>query len=151
MPTASKKADRPLSDKEQRVAAALRTFDKPASAYDIIARLKDEGLTAPPTVYRALNRLIEKGLAHRLESLNAFIACAHDHAGETCSNPAHGKSAIFAVCTTCGTVTEFADEKVSKRLEAWATDTGFELAGMTLEMRGVCAECTGRRDSPENA
>lgn len=141
MPTGTKKADRPLSDKEQRVAAALRTFDKPASAYDIIAKLKDEGLTAPPTVYRALNRLIEKGLAHRLESLNAFIACAHDHSGDTCSNPGHGKSAIFAVCKTCGSVTEFADDVVTSRLRGWADDAGFELSGMTLELRGVCATC----------
>lgn len=141
MPTARKKTDRPLSDKEQRVAAALRTFDKPASAYDIIAKLKDEGLTAPPTVYRALNRLIEKGLAHRLESLNAFIACAHDHQGDTCSNPAHGKSAIFAVCTKCGTVTEFVDDDVANRLRAWADDANFELSGMTLELRGLCAAC----------
>lgn len=139
MPT--KKADRPLNDKERRVAEALRGFDRPASAYDLIAKLKDDGLSAPPTVYRALNRLIEKGLAHRLESLNAFIACAHDHETDACSNPSHGASAIFAVCTTCGAVTEFEDPAVSNRLSAWASKNAFNVSGMTLELRGQCANC----------
>lgn len=139
----SKRTDRPLSDKERRVAEVLRGFTRPASAYDLIAKLKDDGLSAPPTVYRALNRLIEKGLAHRLESVNAFIACAHDHnhGTEACSNPGHGVSAIFAVCSACGAVTEFEDQTVTDRLTKWAASNAFDLTGMTLELRGQCKTC----------
>ena len=72
--------ERPLNAKEKLVLAALRRCGKPASAYDLIDDLKPDGVKAPPTVYRALGRLIEAGLVHRLELLNAFVACTHAHA-----------------------------------------------------------------------
>ncbi|MEO1205846.1 MAG: Fur family transcriptional regulator [Pseudomonadota bacterium] len=134
---------RPLNAKEKRVAETLRAFARPVSAYDIIAELKDEGLSAPPTVYRALNRLIEKGLAHKLETLNAFVACAHTDC--SCHPHGHTSGAVFAVCTKCSAVTEFEDQKATQALTDWANTSGFELESMTLELRGTCASCKAKR------
>ena len=124
---------RPLNAKEELVLAALRKLGKPTSAYGLIEELKAEGIKAPPTVYRALGRLIEGGLVHRLESLNAFVACTH----------AHSQDAVaFAVCDDCGTVTEFESEQLSQILADWARKAGFGLRQKTLELRGRCSSCS---------
>lgn len=124
---------RPLNAKEKLVLAALRRSGKPASAYDLIDDLKGEGVKAPPTVYRALNRLIDEGLVHRLESLNAFVACAHEH----CS-----KAVGFAVCKACGSVTEFESRELSGVLGGLAAAAHFNMDEMTVELRGTCADCS---------
>ena len=64
------------------IVEALKSAGRPVSAYEIIDQLREQAVLAPQTVYRALDRLIASGSAHRLESLNAFVACAHaTHAG----------------------------------------------------------------------
>lgn len=135
MATAENKS-RPLNAKVKLVLAALRRMGKPASAYDLIEALKSDGVRAPPTVYRALNKLIEEGLVHRLESLNAFVACTHEHVHE------HDAVAL-AVCDECGQVSEYDSEELAELLEAWAHKTRFALRHMTLELRGQCAACSG--------
>jgi len=98
--------------------------------------LRDDGLKAPLQVYRALDKLVERGLAHRLESLNAFVACRHaSHEGET---------AVFAICNDCGTVSEFDEPAAVDRLAAWARKAKFAVDRMTLELRGRCRECIAR-------
>lgn len=126
---------RPLNAKERLIVRALRQSGRPVSAYELIEQLRDDGITAPPTVYRALNRLIEEGLAHKLESKNAFVACAH---------PCHEGMAIFALCDRCGSVTEFDDHTVVRRLKGWARKSEFALRQMTLELRGECAQCAAQ-------
>lgn len=123
---------RQLNAKEKLVLAALRRCGKPASAYDLIDDLKPEGVKAPPTVYRALGRLIEAGLVHRLESLNAFVACSHAH---RCN------AVAFAVCDDCGAVEEFESKQLSGILEGWAKKARFGLRQTTVELRGSCAAC----------
>jgi Fur family zinc uptake transcriptional regulator len=123
---------RSAPDQDKLIVEALRGVGRPLSAYEIIDQLKDKGLTAPPTVYRALNRLIEDGLAHRLESLNAFVACRHPH---------HDGTAVFAICNTCGDVREFHEADAVKRLKSSAAAGGFAVKEMTIELRGVCQEC----------
>jgi len=127
--------ERPLNAKEKLVLAALRRCGKPASAYDLIDDLKPEGVKAPPTVYRALGKLIEAGLVHRLESLNAFVACTHAHRCE---------AVAFAVCEDCGSVEEFESKALSGILEGWAKKARFGLRHTTLELRGSCSECAGK-------
>ena len=131
--TARQEDLRPLNVKEELVLAALRKLGKPTSAYDLIDQLKAEGVKAPPTVYRALGRLIAGGLVHRLESLNAFVACTHTHLQDTVA---------FAVCDDCGTVTEFESEQLSQILVDWARKAGFGLRQKTLELRGRCSSCS---------
>jgi Fe2+ or Zn2+ uptake regulation protein len=80
------------------IVEALRGVGRPVSAYELIDSLREKATLAPQTVYRSLDRLIADGQAHRLESLNAFVACRH---------PAHEGAAVFAICDDCGIVTEF--------------------------------------------
>ena len=124
---------RSAADQDKIVVEALRGVGRPVSAYELIEELRDKGVTAPPTVYRALNRLIDDWLAHRLESLNAFVAC---------NQPRHhtGK-AVFAICEECGGVAEFDSETAEKSLAQWAEKTGCKVRTMTLELRGQCKEC----------
>jgi Fur family zinc uptake transcriptional regulator len=123
---------RSAPDQDKLIVDALRDVGRPLSAYEIIDQLKDKGLSAPPTVYRALNRLIEDGLAHRLESLNAFVACRHPH---------HGGTAVFTICSQCGAVREFHEPEAVDRLATAAAATGFDVKAMTIELRGRCGDC----------
>lgn len=123
-----------MTRNQKLVFETLERAEGPLSAYSILDALRGEGLRAPPQVYRALEKLLETGLVHRLESLNAFVACAHPHA---C---AHSLTA-FAICETCGAVTEFADEVVEARLGAWAGGKGFRPRHTTVEIKGLCAAC----------
>ena len=125
-----------LTRNQGLVLGALNQTGGPLSAYDILDRLRGDGLRAPLQVYRALDKLVERGLAHRLESLNAFVACADEHC--------HRKGLIaFAICESCGKVDEFADPVIEERLGAWAQGTGFKVERTTMEIRGKCGACAG--------
>lgn len=132
MPTVE--SDPALTRNQHLVLGALTHAEGPLSAYSILDQLRGDGIKAPLQVYRALDKLLEMGLAHRLESLNAFVACAngHDH-----------KSGLtaFAICETCGRVDEFADEIVQQRLADWTLARGFKADRTTVEIRGHCATC----------
>lgn len=123
-----------LTKNQALVLQALSRASGPLSAYTILDQLRDDGFRAPLQVYRALDKLLDRGLVHRLESLNAFVACAHEH------DHAHGLTA-FAICEKCGQVSEFSDEVVEQRLKDWAGKTGFRAAKTTIEIRGDCANC----------
>lgn len=123
-----------LTKNQGLVLGALAHAETPLSAYALLDQLRDEGLKAPLQIYRALDKLVERGLAHRLESLNAFVACADAHCHRT------GLIA-FAICDTCGKVDEFADPVIEDRLGVWAAQTGFTAARTTMEIRGRCAGC----------
>lgn len=117
------------------IVSALRDAGRPVSAYEIIDQLREQATLAPQTVYRALDRLIAQGSAHRLESLNAFVAC---------SRASHRGAAIFAICNDCSIVTEFDEAKAVDALSTWAKKASFAVSSMTLELRGRCANCTAR-------
>jgi Fur family transcriptional regulator, zinc uptake regulator len=125
-----------LTKNQKLVYEALNTAPGPLSAYTILDQLRDAGFRAPLQVYRALDKLLEMGLVHRLETINSFVACAHPH----CGSHGHGMMA-FAICDVCGQVDEFADGIVQARLGAWAADQAFQPKKTTIEMRGVCARC----------
>lgn len=123
-----------LTRNQELVLGALNTAPAPLSAYDILDRLREDGLRAPLQIYRALDKLMERGLAHRLESLNAFVACADGRC--------HRKGLIaFAICGGCGKVDEFADAAIEERLGGWAERTGFAVKSTIMEIRGQCAQC----------
>lgn len=115
------------------VLSALEAIGKPASAYDIISHLNksDDLMLAPQSVYRALDRLIERGFVHKVASLNAYVVCRCDH----------HVSPAFAVCRTCGSTIEFDLPEAVKQLMAWSERNGFTLEATTLELRGTCASC----------
>ncbi len=117
------------------IVEALRGVGRPISAYELIEELREKATLAPQTVYRSLDRLIADGRAHRLESLNAFVACRH---------PSHEGTAVFAICNGCGSVTEFDEPQAVERLRGWAKKSKFAVEHMTLELRGRCRSCTVR-------
>ena len=123
-----------LTKNQALVMGALSGSDGPLSAYTILDRLRDEGFRAPLQVYRALDKLVEFGLVHRLESLNAFVACRHPGC--------EGHETIaFMICDTCGQVSEITDKMLAKRLKHLAAEAGFALKKSTVELRGICATC----------
>ena len=126
---------RELTKNQALVFGVLSKAEGPLSAYSMLDQLREHGFRAPLQVYRALEKLVEFGLVHRLESINSFVACTHPH------DHSHGLIA-FAICEACGAVDEFSDEIVEQRLTGWSRDTNFQLAKTTIEMRGVCANCS---------
>ena len=107
---------------------------KPVGAYDILDALADAGRkAAPPTVYRALDFLMEAGLVHRLDSLNAYIGCP---------DPDHAHSGQFLICRGCHSVIELDASAINARIREAAAGAGFLAEQQMLEVRGLCAACS---------
>lgn len=124
-----------LTANQQHVLATLQQANGPLSAYSLLDRLRGQGFSAPTQVYRALERLAEHGLVHRLETLNAYVSCAH------AAGCRHGFTA-FAICDNCGHVDEFTDAGLSRCLGRWMKTNAFALRDTTIELHGKCAACS---------
>lgn len=115
-----------------RVLALLLAAGEPVKAYDLIARFGEDGQPAkPPTVYRALEFLERKGLAHRIASISAYVACTSgsvDHA------------AAFLICDCCGATAEVC-APVAEELARAADAAGYAIARTTIEAHGRCPAC----------
>ncbi|MDU9002233.1 transcriptional repressor [Sedimentitalea todarodis] len=124
----------------RRVLEILLRDHRALGAYDILPILAEEGLgSQPPVVYRALDFLVQHGLAHRIERLNAYTACAHldrDHV------PA------FLVCRTCKSVAETETDLTQGRLGTIARETGFTIERLVVEAEGLCPGCAGAGAAP---
>jgi Fur family transcriptional regulator, zinc uptake regulator len=121
-----------LSRNQREILSCLRDSGEPMSAYAILDRVRESGISHPPTVYRALNDLMKKGMVHRLESRSAFVACGH--------GACDGKFA-FAICRACDKVVEIAlSDDDQAHLLGLAPD---EIAPeqVTLEIAGLCEDC----------
>lgn len=125
-----------LTRNQTLVHARLAAAGRAMSAYELLDALRQDGLRAPVQVYRALDKLTGIGLIHRLESCNAYIACAGEHA-----SPHEPEAAAFAICDDCGSVTEFTAADSMAALAAWARGSGFATRQTTIELRGRCADC----------
>ena len=123
-----------LTKNQSLVFGALSRAEGPLSAYTILDLLRGDGFRAPLQVYRALDKLVETGMVHRLESLNAFVACRHPG----CDSH---ETIAFAICETCGKVTEISDEALEMRLHDLSRKDGFTIKRAVVELRGVCAAC----------
>lgn len=125
-----------LTDSRARVLEIVAESHKPLGAYDILQRLAAErGRAAPPTVYRALAFLVEQGFAHRIDSLNAFVACF---------DPERAHDAGFLICERCKTVEEVADPSLGKAVRAAVTASGFQPRRSVVEISGLCAACAAQ-------
>ena len=115
-----------------RVLRYLQQQDRPLSAYDIMEGLRPDGVTASTTVYRALEKLLNAGRVHRIESLNAWMVCCggHDH-----------QTPVFSICDDCGTVTEHIDSDFNHSIAVLSKKTGFEPNHSVLEIHGRCGDC----------
>lgn len=136
-------ADRRCADEGQRLTAPRRRVlelllkaGQPVKAYDLIAGFGEDGAPAkPPTVYRALDFLSKAGFAHRIESLNAYVACRHSFAE---GDESH--AAAFLICDCCGDTREIEPAGASD-IEDLAGTAGYSLTGVTIEAHGLCAAC----------
>ncbi|MBD3894691.1 transcriptional repressor [Halomonas sp. ML-15] len=130
----------PLTANQQRVLEVLRSAEAPLGAYALLERLSSDGFSAPTQVYRALDVLIRHGLAHRLETLNAYVACRL----EACR---HGLTA-FAICDDCGRIDELVDNALSSCLGNLVERRDFSPGSTTIEIHGTCSECAGALSEP---
>lgn len=122
-----------LTPIRRKVLHLLLESDGPAKAYDLLARLDGLGAPKPPTVYRALDFLIGMGLAHKIESLNAFVACGHAQ---------HDHSAVFLICDSCGAAEELPATETSAVLSKETRSAGFAIQNAVIEAHGICGKCT---------
>lgn len=129
-----KKVVKSANKHQEIVYKTLEQAKAPLSAYDVMDKLRGKGVKAPPTVYRALESLIKEGRVHRIESLNAFVACGHHHEH-------HVHPANFAVCQDCGDVTEIEDKKLDSLLEELSKKLKFSVERRTVELIGHCKNC----------
>jgi Fur family zinc uptake transcriptional regulator len=130
-----------LTDLRRQVLGLVLSSTKPAGAYDILNALREDHKgAAPPTVYRALDFLLEQGLVHKVESLSAFVGCAHD-ADHGHSHPATDHAAQFLICRTCGRATEFDNPDVLAALQKIADTVGFLVETSLVEAKGLCDNC----------
>jgi Fur family transcriptional regulator, zinc uptake regulator len=126
-----------LTDMRRHVFEALAAAPGAMGAYDLIDALAAGGhkRLAPISVYRALDFLKEAGLVHKIESLNAFVACPHLHGPD--------EVVVFMICDSCGRVEEATSDAVAKALSGVAGAIGFAPRGQVIEMRGRCRACAG--------
>jgi Fur family zinc uptake transcriptional regulator len=124
-----------LTELRRQVLSLILAAGKPVGAYDLLEQLRGQRRgAAPPTVYRALEFLMEHGLIHKVERLSAFVGCpVHDH---------HAHAAQFLICSTCGAVQELEDDTVREALAKAAAKRGFAITGVTIEAEGRCAGCS---------
>jgi Fur family zinc uptake transcriptional regulator len=120
----------PLRKEVLELIAASR---KPIKAYDLLDLLRERhGNAAPPTVYRALDFLLDNGFIHKLESINSYVSCHH---------PAEAHQVPFLICDSCSSAEEVCDDRVADLIEAQAKALGFKPQAQTLEVHGTCKNC----------
>lgn len=112
---------------------------KPIGAYQILEELQQQARTAPPTVYRALDFLLNLGLIHRISSLNAFVGCAH---------PGASHEGYFLICTSCRACAEFSTASITREINRSASQCDFVVQNRLVEVMGLCPECSSAEDKP---
>jgi len=122
-----------LTALRRRVLELIWQSHQPVGAYDLLDILKSERRNAqPPTVYRALDFLLQMGLVHRIESLNAFIGCCV---------PDTAHSSQFMICSDCGAAAEIIDKRLEKAITGLAKEAGFSVHHRIVEVAGHCPNC----------
>ncbi len=135
-----------LTELRRQVLRLVLEAGQPLGAYALLDRLKaSRAGAAPPTVYRALDFLVEQGLIHKVERLNAFVGCAEveDHPEDCDCGEAHDHPHQFLICRRCGATTELSDPAVTASLVRAARTAGFTLQRATVELEGLCRSCAG--------
>lgn len=133
MPKSTTPSDVPLTKNQAAVYAVLEDASKPLGAYDILEAVREVGLKGPPQVYRALDKLVSLGLVHRIESLNAFLACHHGP---------HEEPAAFIICRHCELTVELPVSRIETFLVSDALPEGFSVDEVKVEIKGRCRDCT---------
>ena len=126
-----------LSKNQQIVLDFVEKANQPLKAYSILFNVQKKGLKAPLQVYRALDKLVEIGKIHKIESRNAFVACKN-------SNCEVSNATAFSICERCEKVTEINNSKLSKYLTNFEDNSGMKYSKYNLEFFGVCKKCKNK-------
>ncbi len=122
-----------LTPIRKKVLAIIWGSHKPIKAYDILAQLSTGNtVEKPPTVYRALQFLLDNHLIHRIESQNAYIGCNMNHSD---------LESKFFICDTCNEVEEVNSPNIIKALHTISKKQGFTPSLVNVEIHGTCAQC----------
>ena len=123
----------------RKVLEILLQDHRALGAYTILDRLHEDGFgSQPPVAYRALDFLVANGLAHKIERLNAFIACAHTN---------HSHTPAFMICRLCDVVAEALSSTARSALRDAARATGFRIERTVVEAEGICPSCLDKVDA----
>ena len=128
------KKNKSLSKNQKIVLDFVQKNKKPVKAYSILSNVQKKGINAPPQVYRALDKLIEVGKIHKVESQNSFVACNISD----CETP---HATAFSICDSCDEVSEINDPKLFKYLLDFKDNSGIKFDGYNLEFFGTCKSC----------
>ena len=123
-----------LSKNQQIIFDLIDKSSEPLKAYTILFSVQKKGIKAPPQVYRALDKLVETGKIHKIESKNAFVACRN-------SNCEISKATAFSICENCEMVDEINDAKLTKYLTNFSDKKGTKYKKFNLEFFGLCKKC----------
>ncbi|GER06297.1 transcriptional repressor [Iodidimonas muriae] len=125
-----------LTETRQKVLELIWGDHAAVKAYDLLEQLSGPGRAVrPPTIYRALDFLLENGLIHRIESLNAYVGCPQ---------PGGQHSSQFLICDACSIVIELTGTDVVHAVADEAASHGFEITRQTIEVHGLCGPCAAR-------
>lgn len=123
-----------FTDLRKNVFLIILQSHQPSKAYDILDVLKKNDSSAkPPTIYRALDFLLENGLIHKLHISNSYVSCSH---------PLKHKKCSFLICNKCHEVSECCDEKLTQELYQIGLQNNFEIQDANVEIRGICSSCS---------
>ena len=123
-----------LSKNQKIIFNLIHKSSEPLKAYTILFNVQKKGIKAPPQVYRALDKLVEIGKIHKIESKNAFVACRN-------SDCEISKATAFSICESCEEVDEISDVKLSKYLSSFNHKKGMKFKRFNLEFFGLCQKC----------
>ena len=123
-----------LSKNQKIIFDIIHNSSEPLKAYSILFNVQKKGIKAPLQVYRALDKLVELGKIHKIESRNAFVACKN-------SNCEISNATAFSICESCEQVEEIDDTKLSKYLMNYSDKTGMKYKKYNLEFFGLCKKC----------
>lgn len=122
-----------LTPVRRRVLEILLEHHRAMGAYEVLDRLRGEGFgSQPPVAYRALDFWVEAGLVHKIQKLNAFVACAH---------PSGGHDPVFMICRGCERVAEGTVDPAGSAVERAASAAGFQVETTVREVEGLCPKC----------
>lgn len=123
-----------LTDLRKRVLEIiLSSKHKAIKAYDILEKLKNDDFSnAPPTVYRALDFLIENKIIHKINSINAYFACYEKNKTNQC---------YFIICKKCSAINEYKSDVINLDIEKIAKKSKAKINSVNLEIEVECSDC----------
>ncbi len=124
-----------LSHNQKLVHKLLKNSNKPLKAYSILFEIQKMGIKSPTQVYRALDKLIEIGKVHKIESKNSYVACKN----KNCLNKS---STSFLICNSCEKITEIEEETMSEQFSNLCKKFNSNYSQHNLEIFGTCSSCS---------